>query len=60
MILFSVHVTATPAGLLPPSSLAVLAVEVLVLLDVAGLQSDTEEMEPELTFVTLDPGNLQS
>ena len=55
--LFSVHVTAT--GLLPPPSLAVPAVEVLVLLDIAGLQSDTEEMQPELTFVALHPGNLR-
>ena len=39
---FRVHVTAT--GLLPPPSLAVPAVEVLVLFDVAGLQPDTEEM----------------
>ena len=57
---FSVHVTATATGLLPPPSLAVLAVEVLVLFDVARLQPDTEEMQPELTLVTLHPGDLHS
>ena len=52
----SVHVTA--AALLPGARLAVPAVEVLVLLDVVGLQPDAEEMEPELTPVTLHPVNL--
>ena len=41
---FSVHITATATGLLPLPSLAVLAVEVLVLFDVGGFQPDTEEM----------------
>ena len=54
--LVSVHVTT--AALLSWPRLAVPAVEVLVLLDVVGLQPDAEEMEPELTPVTLHPVNL--
>ena len=41
---FRVHITATATGLLPLPSLAVLAVEVLVLFDVGGFETDTEEM----------------
>ena len=55
-MLISVHITATT--LLSSPCLAVLTVEVLVLLDVVGLQADAEEMEPEFTFVTLHPVNL--
>ena len=55
-MLISVHITATT--LLPSPCLAVLAVEVLVLLDVVRLEPDTEEVEPELAPVTLDPVNL--
>ena len=54
--LVGVHVTT--AALLPWPRLAVPAVEVLVLLDVVGLQPDAEEMEPQLTPVALDPVNL--
>ena len=54
--LVGVHVTT--AALLPRPRLTVPAVEVLVLLDVVRLEPDTEEVEPELAPVTLDPVNL--
>ena len=61
----SVHVTGAGvvltslAAALTAVHLAVLADKVLVLLDVVGLEADTEQVIPELALVTLDPVNLQ-
>ena len=62
----SVHVTGARVILAPLAAaltavhLAVLADKVLVLLDVVGLEADTEQVIPELALVTLDPVNLKN